>query len=54
MALWLVRAGEQGETIVLEKNLAVVGWNRWHVLPDLAGIERREELYKVLEETFPG
>jgi hypothetical protein len=52
MALWLVRAGrnERRESLALEEGLAVVGWED---LPDLSGMETREELYGLLEKTYP-
>lgn len=52
MALWLVRAGRYGEreSLALEKGLAVIGWED---LPDLSGVGTREELYELLEKTYP-
>ena len=52
MALWLVRAGKHGEQedYALGNNVAVVGW---HELPDLSGIESRDELLSLLLKTYP-
>lgn len=52
MALWMVRAGRQGERedLCLEHNVAVMGWEE---LPDLSGVTEREELARVLRETYP-
>ncbi|HAE62735.1 MAG TPA: restriction endonuclease [Eubacteriaceae bacterium] len=52
MALWVVRAGKYGEREeqALEKNVAAIGWDE---LPDLSGIKTREELYELLEKTYP-
>ncbi len=52
MALWLVRAGARGERedFALEKNLAVIGWEK---LDDLSGIESREALLKKMEAAYP-
>lgn len=53
MTLWMVRAGRHGEqeSIALENGLAIIGWDE---LPDLSGIVTREELYNLLEKTYPG
>jgi len=52
MALWLVRAGRQGEreNLALEKNIVVIGW---YELPDLSSVKTRDEMYSVLEEHNP-
>ena len=52
MALWLVRAGRHGEreNLALEKGLAVIGWEE---LPDLSDVGTREQLYELLEKTYP-
>lgn len=51
MALWLVRAGKQGEreSLALDNNLAVIGWGD---LPDLSTLKTREELCDLLEKTY--
>ena len=52
MALWLVRAGKYGEreSLALDNGLAVIGWDD---LPNLSGVRTREELYDLLEKTYP-
>lgn len=52
MALWLVRAGKHGEweSLALEKGFAVIGWRD---LLDLSAVKTREELYDLLEKTYP-
>jgi restriction system protein len=52
MTLWLVRAGKVGEreNLALDNDLAVIGWEE---LPDLSPIRSREELTKLLIQTFP-
>jgi restriction system protein len=52
MALWLVRAGRSGEQedLVLDQGLAAIGWDR---IPDLAGIESRDELKAIFSEVYP-
>ncbi|MBA2133974.1 restriction endonuclease [Capillibacterium thermochitinicola] len=52
MALWLVRAGSFGESeeLALTKNIAVIGWEE---LPDLSGINSREDLWELLEQIYP-
>lgn len=52
MTLWLVRAGEYGEweQMALEKNLAIVGWDR---LSDLSEVKKREGLTRLLETQYP-
>jgi len=46
MAVWMVRAGRYGEqeSLALDKNLAVIGWEE---LPDLASPKSCEELKKL-------
>lgn len=52
MTLWLVRAGKHGEQeqAALQHGVAVIGWNE---LRDLSGIKTREELLRLLEQTYP-
>ncbi len=52
MSVWLVRAGKNGERedFALENGLAVIGWND---LPDLAPIERREQLSDLMQQSRP-
>ena len=52
MAVWLVRAGGHGEreALALEKGLSVIGWEE---LPNLAGINTREELEELYRQTYP-
>ena len=52
MALWVARAGRHGEreSFALENNVVVVGWDD---VPDLSGIENREQLLMLLMDTYP-
>ena len=52
MTLWLTRAGRfgEGETLALEKNLAVIGWEE---MPDLAQYPDRESLKAGIAERYP-
>jgi len=52
MSLWLIRAGKHGENenLALEQGLAVIGWNE---LPDLSKVKTREELFELLQKTYP-
>jgi restriction system protein len=52
MTLWLVRSGKYGETedVALDHRLALVGWQS---LPDMTGLETRDQLRSVLETTYP-
>lgn len=52
MALWLVRAGSQGERedFAIRENVAVIGWEE---LGDLSGIVSQEELLELLRRTYP-
>ncbi len=52
MTLWMVRAGKHGEreSLALEQNIAVIGWED---LPDLSKIKTREVLSELLKETYP-
>lgn len=52
MAVWLVRAGKHGEreTLALERNIAVPGWDS---MPDLAGVTTREELEALCTQVYP-
>lgn len=49
MALWLVRAGKNGEQeeVALEQNVVTIGWSE---LGDLSAIDDREELRSLFEE----
>src|SRR6266571_359724 len=52
MALWLVRAGRNGEREqdALQRNLAIIGWSR---LGDLSDIKTKSELRSLLESQYP-
>lgn len=52
MALWMVRAGRNGEyeNVAIELHLAIIGWGE---LPDLTTYNCRDELAAVLESTYP-
>ena len=52
MALWLVRAGSQGEqeNLALKENVAIIGWEE---LKDLSNITSQEELFELLKKTYP-
>ena len=52
MTAWLIRGGRHGERedFALENNLAVIGWDE---LPDLSGLNSRDELSELLEEKYP-
>ncbi len=52
MTLWVARAGRYGEreSFALENNAVVVGWDD---VPDLSEIEGREQLLKLLTDTYP-
>ena len=52
MALWLVRAGRNGEQedLALDQGLAVIGWRQ---IPDLDGIGSRDELKALYAELDP-
>jgi restriction system protein len=52
VAIWLVRAGEHGEheEAAIQKGLAVIGWDD---LPDLSKVKTREELARLMRETYP-
>ncbi|WP_199426656.1 restriction endonuclease [Thermaerobacillus caldiproteolyticus] len=52
MAVWLVRAGRNGEQqeAALENGVAVIGWNE---LPDLSNIQTREQLKKLFNKVYP-
>lgn len=51
MAVWLVRAGRQGERedLALDSNLALIGWDE---VPDLASITSREALATLCHEVY--
>ena len=53
MALWMVRAGRDGEQeeTALEQSVAAIGW---HDLPDLSEVSSREELRDLYERCYPG
>ena len=53
MSLWVVRAGRYGEreAYALENQQVVIGWDK---LPDLDGLETREELEQLVRQTYPG
>ncbi|WP_029421466.1 restriction endonuclease [Alicyclobacillus macrosporangiidus] len=53
MAVWLVRAGRGGEweSFALDNGLAVIGWSE---LPNLMDVQSRDQLYTLLEQTYPG
>lgn len=53
MALWMVRAGRNGEQEegALEHGVATIGWNE---LPDLSSIRSRDKLKALYEEYYPG
>src|SRR5437588_1030419 len=53
MALWLVRAGRDGEReeFALEHNVAVIGWTE---LPDLSpAVGNRKKLREMLQQYYP-
>jgi restriction system protein len=52
MRAWLVRAGRYGEreTLALEENLTLIGWDS---LPDLSSIQTRESLMDALRNAYP-
>lgn len=52
MTLWMVRAGERGdsEDLALDENLAVVGWGE---LPDLSNVQSRDVLKDLMRQTYP-
>ncbi len=52
MALWLVRAGKQGEReeFVLNHGIGAIGWDE---LPDLSRTQTKGELYNMLQEAYP-
>ena len=49
MAVWLVRAGRNGEreSFALEENLAVIGFDE---LPDLVQVHTRDELTNIFRQ----
>lgn len=53
MALWMVRAGRNGEQEegALEHGVATIGWNDF---PDLSSIGSRDELKELYEQHYPG
>ena len=52
MALWLVRAGREGEVedFAIEKGFAVISWDE---LPDLKDLRSREQLHAIMRDTYP-
>ncbi len=52
MAIWLVRAGKDGqrEETALQKGLAIIGWED---LSDLSAVKKREDLAELMRETYP-
>jgi restriction system protein len=52
MPLWGVRSGKYGEreALALDRGLAVIGWDE---LPDLTGVESRDQLRALLLTTYP-
>jgi len=52
MAIWLVRAGEHGEKeeFALQKGIAVIGWGE---IPTLSAIKSREDLARLVKDTYP-
>jgi restriction system protein len=52
MALWLVRAGKNGEreALALDYSVVVIGWEE---MPDLSEIGERSELTALLAKTYP-
>lgn len=53
MAVWMVRAGRHGEDeeTALDKHMAIIGWGE---LPDLSNVKTREQLFELMNETYPG
>lgn len=53
MALWLARAGRQGEDeeLALENGICAIGWAD---LGDLVSVKRKEEIDALYEKTYPG
>lgn len=53
MALWVIRAGRQGEreNFALENNVAVIGWDEMRV--DLGKYKNRQELHDALKNMYP-
>jgi len=52
MAVWMVRAGRNGERedLALSDNVVVIGWDE---LPDLSGVQSREEVERLMLEHHP-
>ena len=52
MAVWLVRAGRHGqnEDFAIERRCAVIGWDE---LPDLSGVQNRDEIRELLAREHP-
>ena len=52
MAVWLVRAGKYGEReqLALEQKVSVIGWSE---LPDLSGVNTKEELEALFKQKYP-
>jgi restriction system protein len=52
MALWMVRAGKEGdqETATIEENLVTIGWNN---LEDLSKVKSKEDLEVAFQKIYP-
>ena len=52
MALWMIRSGKNGEreALDLEYNLAIIGWEE---VPDLSTVQNREDLHRILQQSYP-
>lgn len=52
MALWLVRAGRSGEyeDLALSSGRALIGF---HEVPDMSSVNTKEELFEILQESYP-
>jgi restriction system protein len=52
MAVWMVRAGRSGERedLALSDGVAVIGWDE---LPDLSGVQSREDVEHLMREYHP-
>jgi len=52
MAVWMVRAGKQGEheSLALEKGIVAIGWDD---MPDLSHVDTRQKLRSMCEQVYP-
>lgn len=52
MALWIVRAGRHGEreSYAQDNNVVIIGWDG---VPDISNIKTREELFKIIQNSYP-